>query len=190
MIKEADKKDVFEFRNQHGKIVMIQVRIEREGDKNYVPWTYWSDDIWRACEVDGPLPLYNAEKLKDASTAYIHEGAKAARHCQWMVEGKTQEARDALKTHPWGEELSGAVHLGWVGGALSPYRTDWSAIQRMGIKRAYIVADNDEPGRSAVPAIAQQLRMPTFTIQFTDEFPPSFDLADEFPESLFGKIEG
>jgi hypothetical protein len=189
MIKEADRQDIYEFRNLEGKIVMVQVRIERKGSKNYIPFTYWDDDLWRVCEPDGPLPLYNEDKLADASTVFIHEGAKAARYCQWMVDGETAEAREALLKHPWGQELSGAVHVGWIGGAMSPYRTNWGAIVKSGVKRAYIVADNDEPGRSAVPGISQQLRIPTFLIQFTQEFPVSFDLADAFPEDLHGHVE-
>lgn len=190
MMKEAEPKDIFEFRNEHDQIIFVQVRKERDGEKNYIPFTYWDDDQWRMTEPDSALPLFNAEKLKDAATVFIHEGAKAARHCQWMVEAKTVDAKKALAEHPWGEELQGAAHLGWIGGALSPYRTDWKILQRMGIKRAYIVADNDEPGRAAVPAVAQQLRIPTFTIQFTDEFPPSFDLADQFPDHMWGRAGG
>jgi hypothetical protein len=77
------------------------------------------------------------------------------------------------------------VHLGYTGGALSPGRTDWSVLAKEGIKRAFIVADNDRPGRSAVPKIAEQLHMPTCAVQFTSEFPASFDLADPFPDTMF-----
>ena len=189
MIKEADKESIFEFRDLTGNLLMVQVRLEVEGDKKYIPWTYWDDDEWRACEPDGQLPLYNLDRIKDSNTVFIHEGAKAARYVQWMVDGKTREAREALAAHPWGQELAYSVHLGWIGGALSPYRTDWSPLRAAGITRAYIVSDNDEAGRSAVPAISQQLRMPTFVIQFTDEFPASFDLADKFPERLYGNAD-
>ena len=190
MIKEAAKENIYEFRDQAGQIVFAQVRVERKtGEKNYVPWTYWDDDQWRCCEPDGPLPLYGADRLKDNYAVFIHEGAKAARHCQWVIDAEEDNAKKALAAHPWGKEMSGAAHIGWIGGAMSPYRTDWSILQKMGIKRAYIVADNDEPGRAAVPAISQQLRCPTFMIQFTDEWPSAFDLADEFPEYLFGDTD-
>jgi hypothetical protein len=188
-VEQADPKDVFEFRDTANRIVMLQVRAEIKGQRNYLPFTYWDDDEWRMCEPDGPLPLYNAHKLKDASSVFIHEGAKAARYVQWMIEGETPEARKALAEHPWGLEMQGAVHIGWVGGAMSPYRTDWNVLHKMGVKRAYIVADNDEPGRAAVPAISRQLRIPTFLIQFTDEFPKSFDMADKFPAQLFGNVD-
>lgn len=194
MIKNAAPKDLFEFRDNQGRIVFVQVRMDvirgENMDKRYVPWTYWSDDQWRMCEPDGFLPIYNAHLLNGADTVFIHEGAKAARHIQWMVDGETAEAREALAAHPWGKELANAVHIGWIGGALSPYRTDWSAIKKAGVRRAYIVSDNDEAGREAVPQISQRLNMPAFQIQFTEEFPASFDLADPFPKSMFGKVDG
>lgn len=185
MIKNADQKDIYEFRNEQGQITFVQVRIEQDGGKSYVPWTYFDDDEWRCTEPEGLLPLYGLDKIKDNTTIFIHEGAKAAKAVQWMVDGETRQAKDALKSHPWGQQLTGAAHVGWVGGALSPYRTDWSALRKLGVKRAYIVADNDEAGRAAVPGISQHLRMPTFMLQFTDEFPVAFDLADPFPEDMF-----
>jgi hypothetical protein len=189
MIRDAHPDSIFEFRNEGGQIVFVQVRVEGPEGKAYIPWTYWDDDEWRCCEPDGALPLFNVDKIGDNSTVFVHEGPKAARYCQWMVEGKTAQAKQALKDHPWGKELSGAAHVGWIGGALSPYRTDWSPLKRAGVKRVYIVADNDEAGRSAVPAISQQLRITTFTIQFTDEFPASFDLHDKFPDKMFGSAD-
>jgi hypothetical protein len=185
-LKQAKKENVFEFRDNENNIIMVQLRTtNKAGDKAYIPWTYWSDGIWRKCEPDGKLPLFNAHLLKDAAVVFIHEGAKAARAVQNLVGGKGAEATKALADHPWGQDLAHAVHLGWIGGALSPERTDWSAIGEAGVKRAYIVGDNDNPGRAAVPQIAKQLRIPTFAVQFTDEFPASFDLADEFPKRMF-----
>jgi hypothetical protein len=183
MAKNAAKEDVFEFRNEDGDVVMLQVRCAGPQGKSYVPFTYWSDDKWRSCEADGPLPLYNADKIKGNATVFIHEGAKGARYCQGLIESNSVEA----KAHPWRKELSGAVHVGWIGGALNPYRTDWSILRRNGIKKAYIICDNDTPGLRAVPIISEQLNMVTFVIQFTDEFPASFDLGDPFPPHMFGE---
>ena len=190
MIKNTDPKDVFEFKNENGEIALVQVRIEVKGERSYIPWTYWDDDKWRCAEPDGDLPLWGLENIKGASTAFIHEGAKAARRMQQMISGESYETDSTFQGHPWSLELSGAVHLGWIGGALSPQRTDWSTLLRNGIKRVYIVADNDAPGRSAVPGIAERIRIPTFMIQFTDEFPRSFDLGDDFPERMFRKNNG
>lgn len=187
MIKNADKKDIFEFREQSGQhIIMVQVRIQpKDGDKKYVPWTYWDDNKWRCGEPDGDLPLYGLEQLQEHKTVFIHEGAKAAAHCRWLAEGKTAEARKARDAHPWGKELTGAAHLGWIGGALNPRRTDWGVLAKAGVERAYIVADNDEPGKAAISAIANQLRMTTLSVEFSDRFKRSFDLADPFPPEMF-----
>lgn len=190
-LKKADKEDIFEFRNPAGMIVCVQLRKKlRDGTKAYVPFTFWDDDIWRSMEPEGPLPIYNIDKVKPGCTVFIHEGAKAARSVQKLIEAETKEEKELLSAHPWGEELSGAVHVGWIGGALSPHRTDWAGLMSQGIKRAYIVSDNDSPGLSAVPAIAFHLRVPTFHIQFTNEWPVSFDLADDFPKDMFKEIDG
>lgn len=187
-ISEAPKEDIFEFRGEDGNIIMLQVRIERKGQKNYIPWTYWSDGQWRPLEPEDGLPLWGIDQLANAATVFIHEGAKAARAMRRMSEAQTPEAKKMLAEHPWGEELRHAAHVGWIGGALSPHRTDWSAIARAGIKRVYIVSDNDLPGLTAVPKIAFNLRIPTFHVQFTSEWPGSFDLADPFPDNMFKVI--
>lgn len=188
--RNVPEKDVFQFKDLDGKIIMVQVRIERKGERSYIPLTYWDDDEWRRMEPEGNLPLWGLDQLKDQSTVFIHEGAKAARAMRWMVEGETPEARAACAAHPWGEEMKAAAHVGWIGGALSPGRTDWSALKKAGVKRAYIVSDNDAPGVAAVPSIAFHLRIPTMHVQFSTEWPGGFDLADEFPASMFKVIEG
>jgi hypothetical protein len=193
-VRNAPPENVFEFRDIHGNIVMLQVRIDLPagGEKRYHPWTYWDDGQWRKAEPEGPLPLWGMEQFQEGSytTVFIHEGAKAARAVRNMIEGKTPEMRNKRQSHPWGEEMSNAAHVGWIGGALSPSRTDWSALKRAGIKRAYIVSDNDLPGVQAVQSISFQLRVPTFHLQFTSEWPQSFDLADDFPKTMFKKMEG
>lgn len=191
-LANESEKNLFRFYDTDGKsIIMLQQRLDHEnGEKNYVPWTYWSDGQWRAAEPEGNLPLWGLDQLKNSTTVFIHEGAKAARYVRWMVEAQTKDAKEALAIHPWGDELKGAAHLGWIGGALSPARTDWSVLKKMGVKRAYIVSDNDHTGLQAVPAIAYRLRVPTFHVQFTDEWPASFDLADEFPKKMFRKLDG
>lgn len=189
MVRQADPKDVFEFRTATGdKIIMVQVRIEKDGNKAYIPWTFWSDNSWRIAEPEGLLPLWGMEQLRSHKTAFIHEGAKSASYCRMIAEGATAEARRLRSMHPWSQELIGAAHVGWIGGALSPGRTDWSVLAANGIERAYIVADNDAPGKSAVAQIAKELRIPTFSIEFSGRFRASFDLADPFPPDMFCKI--
>lgn len=188
LLRNASASDVFEFRNEQGEIVMLQIRSERQGSKSYIPFTYWTDNQWRMIEPEGALPIWGIDQLKDNETAFIHEGAKAARHVRWMVEAKTPDAKAALVAHPWGEELRYAAHLGWIGGALSPHRTDWQVLHKLGMKRAYIVADNDAPGHAAVPKIARELRsypIAVYSVRFDDRFPLGFDLADPMPEGMF-----
>ena len=189
-LKKADPEDLFELRDRNGSLIMIQQRIEKnkKGERRYVPWSYWTDNEWRKAEPEGSLPLYGLEKLEDNSTVFIHEGAKAARAIARLIEPRTAEEKEALAEHPWGKELSGAAHIGWIGGALSPARTDWSELAKAGVKRAYIVADNDKPGKAAIPKIAQRLSgLTVFSLEFTESFPASFDLADAFPKDMFKK---
>jgi hypothetical protein len=184
-LANAEVESIFEFRDQYGQITMLQHRLDPRTDteeKRYVPWTYWSDDKWRPAEPPNRLPLFGLETIQDHTTVFIHEGAKAARFCQRLVQNQDE--------HPWLEELKAGAHLGWSGGAFNPHKTDWEVLNRMGIKRAYIVSDNDKPGREAVAKISIHLRMQTFHVQFTDEWPAAFDLADPFPKKMFSKIDG
>ena len=177
----------FEFRNTKGEVIMGQVKVN---DRRYVPWTFWDDGQWRKTEPEGGLPLWGMEHLGNHTTVFIHEGAKAARAMHRMVYGIRDEDHKALKDHPWGDEMQHAAHLGWIGGAMSPARTDWRQLRLNGIKRAYIISDNDNAGRSAVPPIAYHLNVPTMQVQFTSEWPQSFDMADPFPDTMFKILDG
>ncbi|WP_426037692.1 DUF5906 domain-containing protein [Brevundimonas sp. DC300-4] len=176
---------LFTFFNDDGQIVMLQQRVElADGGKAYIPWTYWSDCEWRNMEPEGPLPIWGLDQLKDNAVVFIHEGAKAARAVFDQCEGKGEV------TLPWVNEVRHAAHLGWIGGAHSVGRTDWEALRGKGIKRAYIVADNDAEGRSAVPTISRELGCTAFHVQFSDEWPEGFDLADPFPREMYGEVDG
>lgn len=190
-IKEAKPENIYFFYCEDNKASMMQVRIDTVSGKRYFPWTYWDDDVWRQMEPEGLLPLWGLDQLVEGkhTIAFIHEGAKAARAVREMVEQKTPEAIERFVSHPWGADLVNAAHLGWIGGALNPGRTDWSILAKSGIQRVYIISDNDKPGLQAVPIISQRLNLPAFHIMFTNEWPPSFDLADPFPKKMFQTIE-
>ena len=119
-LQEASMEDIFIFRDTKRNIIMLQQRInpKKPGEeKRYIPWTYWEDDKWRALEPDGELlPLYGLETIGTNTTVFIHEGAKAARAVQRIVAGDDY--------HPWKEELSAGAHIGWIGGARAPMRSD------------------------------------------------------------------
>ena len=187
-LKHVDPDSIFEFRNKEGMLVMLQHRSEPKGggDKAYRPWTYFDDGQWHMAEPEGPLPLWGMEFLGNHSVVFVHEGAKAARAMHRLTNPINEEGRRALAEHPWGASLSNAAHLGWIGGALNPGRTDWSQLTRSGVKTVYIVADNDSPGIEAISKISRHLAgMQVFSIKFNHLFPASFDMADPWPETLF-----
>jgi hypothetical protein len=191
-LAQANSSDVYTFRNTDGQIIMLQQRVSDEKGK-YRPWTYWSDDKWRMTEPDFStgLPLYNMDRLKDHSVVFIHEGAKAAHAVQRMIDKKTFQLEEKFNNHPWADWLKSGVHVGWIGGATNPHRTDWSILKKLGFAKAIIVADNDNVGKQAIPRIAQHLDMVTFALEFNHDFPVSFDLADDFPDAFFSEgIDG
>jgi hypothetical protein len=98
--------------------------------------------------------------------------------------------KEKLKDFPWAEEMAGAAHVGWIGGALNPSRTDWSQLEALGVKKIYVVADNDQPGLDALPEIARNVSIPTFAVKFTELWPGSFDLADPWPDTMFADVDG
>ena len=161
----------FNFIDAAGDTVMIQERVEKkEGGKAYYPFTPHDDGEWYMVEPGGPLPLYGIEQLSRYSGVMLHEGARAAR-----------AARDAGPDHPWFEQLQNVAHIGWCSGAATPQRNDWAALS--GAESVYIVADNDNVGRAAMPKISKRLRCPVTAIQFNDRFEAGFDLADPWPDN-------
>jgi hypothetical protein len=191
-LKQAEKDDnLFSFKDQQGLLIMLVERKENKssGKKVYHPWSLYEDDEWRNQEPDGQLPLYNLDSLEaHHTTVFIHEGPKAARVVHRLIHPYTDEEHAAFAAHPWIEDLSlpDVCHLGWHGGALNPYRTDWSVLKRHGVKRVYIVADNDRYGKDATPKIARQLdSMKVLAVHFDKRFKTGFDLADEFPPELY-----
>jgi hypothetical protein len=182
LVTQANPEDVYQFKDFNGNILMLQVKKVQKGQKSYWPVTKWSDGQYRIAEGEGLLPLYGAEELKHYSTCFIHEGAASAK--------AGQEIRDGKRYSPWAEEFKEAAHVGFVGGALSPHRTDWSVIQKAGVTRAYCCPDNDSAGLSAVTKIAERLSCPTFSLQVSSEWGSGWDHNDEWPSHFFKEIGG
>lgn len=173
-LRDAHAKDVFDFRNREGLIVMFQQRVDlSNGDKRYVPWTYWSDGVWRRSEPDGRLPLYGMEGAAGASRIFVHEGAKAARAAQ---EAASNSA------HPWYDFLSSGAHVGFIGGIHHVRRADWDEIRRCSPDDLIIVPDNDAGGMRTVPDISRQVRCRTSVVIWDNDWPARFDLADDMPQ--------
>lgn len=151
--------------------------------KAIVVWSHFDDGKWRIAEPDA-LPLYGLDTIRDASTIMVHEGPKAAKAVQALVADD-----DACSAHPFGRELRGyragaVAHVAWLGGAERPTATDWSPLAKSSA-RIVVVADNDDPGRNSVPAIARAIGREMWMIQFDARFRSGFDLADPIPDSLF-----
>jgi len=188
---EADKKDVFEFKDHDGNIVMIQVRMElKKGERAYVPFTQYNDDVWRAMHPEGEYPLWGLENVTQGCTVIISEGAKSARRMQRMIEQKTRADKELYASHPWATELDHAVHIGFIGGAYATDKTNWGVLRKLGVRNVIIVADNDRAGQSVVPLISRAVNLPCWWIQFTGAFPVAHDLGDDFPPNLFREIKG
>jgi hypothetical protein len=141
----------FKFQQQQGDdFLFVQQRIySKDGAKADLPWTFWSDGLWRMMEPDSLLPLFGLEQLSSGLPVMIHEGAKAAAHCQWLT-SDDRDAKRALKDHPWGNDLKDYVHLGWPGGANRPNGVDWGPIRRSSPTLSVIlVCDRDWVGEQA-----------------------------------------
>ena len=175
-IRDADPENVFEFRDLEGNIVMIQVRVDLEdGNKRYVPFTYWDDAVWRIAEPEGKLPLWGVHRAKHHSRVFIHEGAKAARAAQ-----RISQSED----HPFSEFFSTGCHVGWINGAHAAWRADWDALKSAGPKEIILFPDNDFDGLSAMPEIAKIFRVPVRCVEMDSAWPTSWDCADPIPEKF------
>ena len=168
-------------------VVMVQQRLTLpNGKKAYLPWTFFSDGKWRRMEPDAEaLPLWKPKQRR--STVMLHEGAKPAAYCDWLA--NSPEARALLAAHPFAAAIKDAEHWGWIGGALSPHRTDWASVRRQDFMKVDLICDNDEPGMAAARYIARALMGENFwVVFFNEQFPVGFDLADPIPARLFKQI--
>lgn len=187
-VKKQDLYPVYS-RKETG-IIMVQQRVDLEGRKFYLPWCLWSDNKWRNMEpnADGRLPFF---KPPERNTTYImiHEGAKAAAHVQWLCFSKEPEAQKLRIDHPWVHFLKQYDHWGMLGGALAPNRADVDEVIRENPAEVIYVCDNDFAGKAMISQLskrfADRLKCSFQYITFDQQFPPTFDLADQFPRSLF-----
>ncbi len=190
-LKNNDE-SLFDFPDQKRKgVIFVQQRvINKQGDKQDLAWSYWSDGEWRPMEPNGEsLPFWKPPKDRQKSRVMIHEGAKAARDIDDLVNNpaRCQE----LAAHPWKDDLVDHEHWGWPGGATNPLRVDWSSDQLRQLTVITVVCDNDAPGKAAAKAISRQLARPVNFLMFADRrFKEGFDLADEFPKKMFATVKG
>ena len=162
-------------RAKEGGIAMVQQRVDKDGDKNYIPWTMWSDGNWRAMEPDGKLPFYKPKK-RTSARVMVHEGAKAA-------EAAEKLSKD--KHHPWSAMLARYEHWGILGGALAPHRAEYNELGQHKPSEVIYVCDNDDPGADVLEKFSAHWGKSLKGIKFGSDFPMSWDIADALPEKMF-----
>lgn len=178
LILNAPSDKLFIFRKPNGgDIRFIQVRIELEnGDKRYVPQTFWDDGEWRAVEPEEGLPIYGIENVRKGDRVILHEGAKAAKAAEEI-------SRDS--SHPFSSYFRSAVHVGWIGGVHHFRRTMWRELTQAQPGELVIFPDNDFIGRSKINEIARRFECPSSFIRMDNRWPKGWDVADEIPEQFF-----
>jgi hypothetical protein len=168
--------------NDRNKILFCQQRKDlASGDKDYYPWTFWSDGEWRPMEPDGDLPFWKPPKLRHMPNLMIHEGPK----CAAFVDRLLNEDGDAR--HPWVEELKRYEHWGHMGGAMGIERSDFSELDKIKPKAVVYVCDRDDPGEEALQHFSRKYRKALIGIRFDGRFPYGFDMADPIPEKFFNE---
>jgi hypothetical protein len=161
-------------------MVMVQHAYrDRNGNKGYAPWSLWSDGKWRKMEPDGKLKFYKPRHHSPAARLMVHEGAKAAKHAQDIVDNRVG--------HPWLEELSLYEHWGMMAGAMASHRSDYSEILRDNWVEVVYFCDNDQEGQRVLQEFSRKYQKPLKGIRPDARFPTSWDIADPLPASFFNK---
>jgi hypothetical protein len=181
---EKDKWFVFLNAKRDG-VIMCQERVdEKNRTKYYVPWSYFSDAEWRRMEPGRGLPFWKPQQRIEVRLM-IHEGAKAARHVDWLCWSEERAAVTARESHPWVGFLQQYDHWGITGGALAPHRADYSELHGTKLQELVYVCDRDYPGESALQVVSKNYLEKMYGIMFDKQFPDNFDLADPLPPSFF-----
>lgn len=185
LTKLKAKGQLYTFWDQARKnIIMVQERVEpKEGGKYYLPWTFFSDGVWRSMEPDGKLPFWKPTETRNKAQIMVHEGAKSAAFIDSLVnDPKYKKEADA---HPWINELRDYEHWGMIGGALVPHRADYAELTLETPLEVVYVCDNDFPGEAALQEVSLHYGRPMKGIQFGKRFKHSWDMADPMPDTLF-----
>lgn len=167
-------------------VITCQERKDQEsGDKAYYPHTKFSDGKWRTMEPDSALPFWKPATKRHRNKIMVHEGCKAARHIDWLINADTPEAEEARKAHPWFGCLNNYEHWGITGGALAPHRADFEELKRSKVKELVYACDRDRPGESALQIISRNYGESLIGIRFGAGFKDSWDMADPMPKKLY-----
>ncbi len=164
-------------------MIMCQVRINKDdGSKIYIPWTYFSDEKWRAMEPDGELPFFKP-KEKTHLKVMVHEGPKSASAAQQIVDDYNM----GKASHPWAQELSTYEHWGIIGGAQATKRADFAELKAEKFEAAVFFCDNDDLGKESAANFARLYRELLGVVSVDNRWKERWDIADPMPEGFFDK---
>ena len=167
-------------------IIMVHQRLEFEGGgKAYLPWTFFSDGIWRRMEPGGALPFWKPYERRNKPSIMVHEGAKAAHFIDDLLHNPARI--EELKAHPWGDFFSQYEHWGLIGGALAPQRADYNELIREQAQEVVYICDNDFEGKDVLQKFSKCYKRPMKGVMFEDSYPKSWDCAEPIPASHFHK---
>lgn len=186
--KNRRKESVFfEFRSfDRKKIIMIQERrTNKDGTKQYIPWTLFNNAEWLPMEPERGLPFWKPAKKRNKTKIMVHEGAKAASFIDDLI--NNSERSKERKDHPFIDELVDYEHWGLIGGALAPHRTNYKELHKLKPSLVTYVCDNDNPGRDALQKVSELYGRKMKGVFFPQQWPLSFDLADPIPDTEFSK---
>jgi hypothetical protein len=169
-----------------GGVRMAQQRIDNaDGTKSYLPWSFWSDGVWRKMECEGKIPLWKPSK-KLSHKIMLHEGAKAAAFADWLVNSNEADAVSQRLAHPWAETLAEYEHWGLIGGATAAHRADYAELHREQPQEVVMLCDNDEIGAEALQTVSRHYGRTFRAIKVPPaDFKKGWDIADALPEHLF-----
>lgn len=158
------------YRDVSGSILIVTDRFDcSDGSKKVLPRCYVKNmqsnkEGWVQRKLLHYNPLYNMENFQEQQNLPI-----------LFVEGeKTCEAAKNI----YGKDFWCTT---WLGGANGTKKVDVSAIKGRSV---YLLPDNDKSGRDAMTNMLYMLKANN-NVHFVDypenEFPPAWDIADEFP---------
>lgn len=124
---------IYDYAGNDGTVEFAVARLRTAGEKAIRPM-YRRRNRWRIGDPkDRLLPLFRLSAIRTRSVVLVVEGEKCV-----------------LKAEELGIAATTSAH-----GANSPSKTDWTTIAQ---KRVILWADNDEPGRRYIQAVAGILR--------------------------------
>jgi hypothetical protein len=167
--------------------VMAQERMDlSNGDKRYIPHVRTNTGQWIEAEPDGALPLYFPSTTRLRMRYMLHEGARSAWFAHTLAHGTDRVAERLRATHGlpscWLEYLRDYEHIGFIGGAKAPHRTNWQQLVKLKPTEVIVFADNDKVGKAAIPKISKAYCNALRGIELDERWPVAWDFADFFPQ--------